>query len=56
MNQRQHPVQPDEVEVARVERIDDRTHQGYSAVLDLHLRWEDDRLGWYDPATGVDPS
>ena len=36
----QHPVQPDEVEAARVERIDDRTHQGYSAVLDLHLRWE----------------
>ena len=35
-----------------IERIDDRTHQGYSAVLDLHLRWEDGRLGWYDPATG----
>ena len=48
----QHTVQPDEVEAARVERIDDRTHQGYSAVPDLHLRWEDDRPGWYDPATG----
>ena len=35
-----------------IERIDDRTHQGYSTVLDLHLRWEDGRLGWYDPATG----
>ena len=35
-----------------IERIDDRTHQGYSAVLDLHLRWEDGRLRWYDPATG----
>ena len=35
-----------------IERIDDRTHQGYSAALDLHLRWEDGRLGWYDPATG----
>ncbi len=33
-----------------IERIDARTHQGYSAVLDLHLRWEDGRLGWYDPA------
>ncbi len=35
-----------------IERIDDRTHQGYSAVLDLYLRWEDGKLGWYDPATG----
>ena len=35
-----------------IERIDDRTHQGYSAVLDLYLRWEDSKLGWYDPATG----
>ncbi len=35
-----------------IERIDDRTHQGYSAVLDLDLRWEDGKLGWYDPATG----
>ena len=35
-----------------IEQIDDRTHQGYSAVLDLYLRWEEGRLGWYDPATG----
>ena len=35
-----------------IERIDDRTFQGYSAVLNLHLRWEDGALGWYDPATG----
>ena len=21
-------------------------------MLDLHLRWEDGQLGWYDPATG----
>ena len=35
-----------------IERIDDRTHQGYSAVLNLHLRWEEGKLGWYDPATG----
>lgn len=26
--------------------------QGYSAALDLHLRWEQGRLGWHDPATG----
>ena len=26
--------------------------QGYSAVLNLYLRWENGRLGWYDPATG----
>ena len=35
-----------------VERMDDRTRQGYSAVLDLNLRWEDGQLGWYDPVTG----
>ena len=26
--------------------------QGYSPVLDLHLRWEGGRLVWHDPATG----
>ena len=36
-----------------IERIDDRTHQGYSAVLNLRLRWENGMLGWYDPATGL---
>ena len=35
-----------------IEQIDDRTHQGYSAVLDLYLRWEDGQLGWHDPSTG----
>ena len=35
-----------------VERIDDRTFQGYSAVLGLNVRWEEGQLGWYDPATG----
>ena len=34
-----------------IEQIDHRTHQGYSAVLDLYLRWEDGQLGWYDPST-----
>ena len=26
--------------------------QGYSPALDLHLRWEEGRLVWHDPATG----
>ena len=26
--------------------------QGYSAVLNLHLRWEQGQLAWHDPATG----
>ena len=25
--------------------------QGYSRVLNLHLRWEDGQLAWFDPAT-----
>ena len=35
-----------------IEQLDDGTYQGYSAALDLFLRWEDGQLGWYDPATG----
>ena len=35
-----------------IEQIDAGTYQGYSAELDLFLRWEDGQLGWYDPATG----
>lgn len=35
-----------------IERIGGRTFQGYSAVLNLHLRWEEGRLLWFDPATG----
>ena len=35
-----------------ITQIDDETYQGYSTVLNLHLRWESGRLGWYDPATG----
>ena len=27
--------------------------QGYSAVLNLYLRWENGQLGWHDPATGM---
>ena len=36
-----------------IEQIGPETHQGYSAVLNLHLRWERGQLGWYDPATGA---
>ena len=35
-----------------IEQLADGTVQGYSPVLDLHLRWEDGRLVWHDPATG----
>ena len=35
-----------------IEELADGSLRGYSAALDLHLRWEDGRLGWYDPATG----
>ena len=34
------------------EQLEAGTYQGYSAALDLFLRWEDGKLGWYDPATG----
>ena len=35
-----------------VEQLPDGVVQGYSPVLDLHLRWEGGRLVWHDPATG----
>ena len=35
-----------------VEQLPDGVAQGYSPVLDLHLRWEQGRLIWHDPATG----
>jgi Uma2 family endonuclease len=35
-----------------IERIDEDTLQGYSAILNLYLRWERGELGWYDPETG----
>ena len=34
------------------EQLPDGVVQGYSPILDLHLRWEGGRLRWYDPATG----
>ena len=36
-----------------VEQAEYGSLQGYSAALNLNLRWEQGRLGWYDPATGL---
>ena len=35
-----------------IEELDDGVLQGYSAALNLHLRWEQGELRWHDPATG----
>ena len=35
-----------------IERLPDGTLQGYSAVLNLYLRWDEGQLLWHDPATG----
>ena len=35
-----------------IEELADGVLQGYSAALNLHLRWEHGRLAWHDPATG----
>ena len=35
-----------------IEELADGSLQGYSAVLDLLIRWEQGRLAWHDPATG----
>ncbi len=35
-----------------ITELPDGSLQGYSAVLNLYLRWENGELGWYDPATG----
>ncbi len=35
-----------------LEELSDGSVQGYSVVLDLNIRWENGKLGWYDPATG----
>ncbi len=35
-----------------IQRTEAETHQGYSEVLNLHTRWEEGQLGWYDPGTG----
>ena len=35
-----------------IEELGGGALQGYSSVLNLHLRWESGSLGWYIPATG----
>ena len=35
-----------------IEELADGVLQGYSAALNLNLRWENGQLGWHDPATG----
>ena len=35
-----------------IEELADGVLQGYSAALNLHLRWEHGELRWHDPATG----
>lgn len=35
-----------------IEEVEDGVLQGYSAVLNLHLRWNRGQLEWHDPATG----
>ena len=35
-----------------IERLADGVLQGYSAVLNLYLRWDAGQLLWHDPATG----
>ena len=42
----------DEYRPLPIEQLADGAVQGYSPVLDLHLRWELGELRWYDPATG----
>ena len=35
-----------------IEELADGVMQGYSAALNLFIRWEHGRLAWHDPATG----
>ena len=35
-----------------IEELPNGILQGFSAVLNLYIRWEDGQLGWHDPATG----
>ena len=35
-----------------IEQIAEGIWQGYSRILNLHLRWETGQLKWHDPATG----
>ena len=42
----------DRYEPIPIEEVSDGVLQGYSAVLNLHLRWERGNLRWHDPETG----
>ena len=35
-----------------IDELADGVLQGYSAALNLYLRWDNGQLGWHDPATG----
>ena len=35
-----------------IDELPDGSLQGYSAALNLYLRWQDGQLLWIDPATG----
>ena len=35
-----------------IEEFPDGSLQGFSEVLNLHIRWEQGQLRWHDPATG----
>ena len=39
-------------EPVAIEEVEDGVLQGYSAALDLFVRWERGELRWHDPATG----
>ena len=39
-------------EPIHIEELAEGVLQGYSAALNLYLRWERGKLGWHDPATG----
>ncbi len=39
-------------EPIEIVEVEDGVLQGYSEVLNLHLRWEHGRLRWHDPETG----
>ena len=40
-----------EYEPIRIQTLEEGVHQGYSAALDLHIRWERGQLVWIDPRT-----
>ena len=42
----------DRYEPIPIEELADSVLQGYSAALNLFIRWEHGRLAWHDPATG----